>query len=515
MLKIFNEDKYKYIDFIVKLDALDKFYFYNIANNKLILDKKKERDLILFEDTIKHIEENIGSKMTNIQKQTNKFYDKEKEYFYENIKDNVFKIKENFEVIIKNMNDYHKKDTISKSKYDIDNFSKLLKELYNKMKNYFTDEGIYRFFNKLCFLYHNGIIEKIIDYNDKKKHIILPNIIEEKGNFFTNNSYNAGEILDENGKFKEFRLDEKCNNCLFCIMSNIFKPCYRFFYKYILEQQARNSNCDVPIYFKLYFNNLLQDKYKIKSTVTVNKFGNTINAIPDDICLMNINYKKELFFDTIDLMWALTYCILKFSNIFNENKGSYDDKIILYKVLYFDDIKDTITRRDNLCDLVTSTSVFGPYYRFYKLGKYPFCYKAEVEKFLCIYNYLFSFYKKGFLLDHELEIGYIFLDEFKLMDKKDLDFIKTKDENLYSKLEEVFNEIDNKVEKDKKDFYKKILIGNAFCNCKTYFGIKDIKKDFIILSRNTNYDDFIKNIKTIPYYSKEGDNEVIKKISIG
>ena len=415
------------------------------------------------------------------------------------------------------MNDYYKGDTTRKDKYNIDKFSELLKDLYTKMKDYFTDEGIYRFFHKLCYLYHNGIIERIINYNDVKKYIILPNISKGKDSFIVNKSYKVGKILDENGKFKEFRCDGKCKNCLSCIISNIFDKRQQSFYKAILKQQARSSNCNVPIYFKLYFNNLLKDKYKIKCAGTVDKFGNTINAIPDDICIMNINYKKELFFDTIDLMWALTYCILKFSNIFNENKENYDDKIILYKVFNFDNIKDTITRRDNLCDLVSSTSVFGPYFRYKEQDKYPFCCKAEVEKFLCIYNYLFSFTKKGYLFDKELEIGYIFLDQFKLMDENDLNFIKIKDETLYNKLEKAFNEIDTKVEPDKKDIYKKILIGNFFCNCKTYFEIKDIKKEFIeknVLYKETKYDNFINDIKSIPYYLKKGDEKVIKKISI-
>ena len=518
LLKILNDNKCGYDDIIKKLNSLNKFYFGNIVNNKLFLNNKSNANIILFDETIKQIEDNIGEKTVDRQKKINEFYDEANKYFYANIKDDKIKINEKLENIIKNMNEYYKNDTTSKNKYNIDNFSKLLKELYNKMKDYFTNEGIYRFFNKLCFLYHNGIIEKIIEYNDKKKYIILPNISEDVDNFIANLSYKSGKVLDKNGNFKEFRCDGKCKNCLSCIISKILKDYYKNYYKDILAQQKRDSNLAVPIYFKLYFNNLLQEKYKIKPTTdTVDKFGNTINCIPEDICIMNINYKKDLFLDTIDLMWALTYCILKFSNIFNKNKENYDDKIILYKVLYFDDIKDTIERRNNLYDLVTSTSVFGPYFRFKKHGIYPFCYKAEVEKFLCIYNYLFSFSAIGYMYDKELEIGYIFLDKFELLKNTDLDFIKTKDKNLYNKLEGVFNEIDTNVEPDKKDFYKNVLIGNAFCNFKTYLGIKDINEEFIkknVLKKETKYDDFIKNIKSIPYYSKEGGKRVIKKISI-
>lgn len=121
-------------------------------------------------------------------------------------------------------------------------------------------------------------------------------------------------------------------------------------------------------------------------------------------------------------------------------------------------------------------------------------------------------------MDEELEIGYIFLDKFELLKNTDLEFIKTKDGNLYNKLEGVFNKINNNVELDKKDIYKNVLIGNFFCNCKTYFEIKDIPQEFIeknVLYEDTKYDDFIYHIKRIPYYSQKDGKKVVKKISIG
>jgi len=240
-------------------------------------------------------------------------------------------------------------------------------------------------------------------------------------------------------------------------------------YKNILKWQTRNSYSDSSCYLKLYFDNLVKDIFKTIKRDLTNNFEEQINYIKENIEFLNLKYNKIIFTETIDFMWALTYVILTYGKIDTSNE--INEKTNLYRVFYLpgDKINDTISKRDNLNDIFSSTSIGGPYYRFdgFSEDRYPVGYKVCAENFLCIYNYIFSFDSNSYMIDSELEIGYLFLDKLNLITLDDIEFPydikKEKIQDILSNIEK--NYINDDI---KKKIYTNVFLTNVFCNTNTF-----------------------------------------------
>lgn len=340
------------------------------------------------------------------------------------------------------------------------------------MSKYFKDEGIYRFINKFCYLYFNNIVNRIS--NNPENRLILPTIkMYDDNKYSTETCYETGKLINKNKEFfhnlrKGFHKNDLDDDCLICYIKNLLTNSEREMYKNILNWQTKNSFSDSSCYLKLYFDNLLKDKYKTQNRNLTNNFKEEINDIKENIWFLNLKYDKVIFTETIDFMWALTYVILTYGKI--DTSAKINEKTNLYRVFYLkkDKIMDTISKRNNLNDIFSSTSIGGPYYRFNGFSKdiHPVGYKVCAENFLCIYNYIFSFDTNSYMIDSELEIGYLFLDKLKLITLDDIEFpydIEKKEiQDILSKIEKNYNDT------YEQNLYKNIFLTNAFCNINTF-----------------------------------------------
>lgn len=477
LFKILDNTKLTYDELMKALDHLDTFYFYNISNNNIILNNERKTRIKLANINIEKIKKVINDLSVDRQNEINEDLKSIKEkcfdYLYMNYfnKDN----KSQPEDILTNIIKYHKEKNYTKDfKEKLDNnINNIVSNLYKKMSKYFKDEGIYRFINKFCYLYFNNIVDKIS--NNPENRIILPTIdMYDENTYSTKTSYETGQLLNEkNQSFynlrKGFHKTDLDDDCLICCIKNLLTNSEKQMYKNILKWQTKNSFSDSSCYLKLYFNNLVKDEYKTKNRDLTNKFKEPINDIKENIEFLNLKYDKIIFTETIDFMWALTYVILTYGKIDTSNE--INEKTNLYRVFYLpgNEINDTISKRDNLNDIFSSTSIGGPYYRFngFSEDTYPVGYKVYAENFLCIYNYIFSFDMNSYMIDSELEIGYLFLDKLNLITLDDIEFPydikKEKIQDILSNIEKNYiNEI------SKQNLYKNVFLTNAFCNINTF-----------------------------------------------
>ena len=319
LLKMLYDPNLTYENLIEKLKCLDHFYFYNITDGDVILNDKWDAKVKLANINKAKIKKIINDLSSNRQNEINTDLKTIKENCFDYLYNNYFNKDKNLQPIdiLKNIIKYHRGEnyTTDFKEKSADYTYCIVKNLYNRMSKYFKDEGIYRFINKFCYLYFNNIVNKIS--NNPENRLILPTIkMYDDNKYSTETCYETGKLLNKKGQYfhnlrKGFHKNDLDDDCVICCIKNLLTNSEREMYKNILNWQTKNSFSDSSCYLKLYFDNLLKDKYKTKNRDLTNNFKEEINDIKENIWFLNLKYDKVIFTETIDFMWALTYVILK------------------------------------------------------------------------------------------------------------------------------------------------------------------------------------------------------------